>query len=345
MAEFTPRLGLRGIAQTELPHAFNSHTVCKLDSAGVTYLESTQQTTPPASPSFGDTYYVSSGDVGSVWEGFEDVMAYWTGGAWETYDAVAGLVGYNRETNLVVTRQNGSWVNFDESIVITSTLDIKKPDAFVHAGVQRYQFTPTSGGSVTTEFGIGPLFTMGATGSSNRPGSAGGSRSGFLTIPASDKAQLYPLYRYVGDFNGTGGSVAPTMPKLLSYDIRVDMDSSVVFSFPMMNLVLVRTDSQSSQRIDTWDNGTVAGYQPIDHSKDDEFWAAETVLTLDRPVVPANTGRHVVQYSGDPVLSLEPGYLMLQVNGSNSEFGKGTTYGIRNTVATVTANLTVSADF
>ena len=345
MTDYTPRLGYRSIAQTELPHAFNSQTVCKLESAGVTVMESVTLNTPPTDPLFGETYFVPDGDAGTVWEGFVDTMTYWTGGAWERFPAAEGLVGYNKEDDLVVTRQGGAWVSFDESIVITSTVDILKPDAFVHVGVQRYQFTQTSPFSVSTERGIGPLFTQGATGTSTRPaGMPAGGRTGFLTLNATDKAQLYPLYRYVGDYSGSGALSQPTMPRLIDLDLRVDLDSDVCWSFPMLQLVLVKTDPGTTVQVDTWADTNQGGI-PVQHRKDDEFWSAETVLTLQRPVVAANTGRHVIQYRELPDLELEPGYLMLQVNGANSLFGQGNSYSIRDTIATVTANLTVSADF
>ncbi len=124
MLQPSPNLGLRNLSPTELPHAFNSDTITKIEMAAVTRLKQTTPTgasgeyEPPADPEFQDAYYVQTGASGTVWEGASEAVAYWTGGSWRFIQLRTGWsafdiqAGVNKTYRYDETTQAGAWVEW-----------------------------------------------------------------------------------------------------------------------------------------------------------------------------------------------------------------------------------------
>ena len=109
MPERTPNLDLRALSRRELPHPFNSFTLCKLEKAGVPRLNPLEpQTAPPASPNTLDAYDVAQGDPSSIWNGYEEVIATWTGGSGATIPLRQGFFAWVLNEGLAKTYLGGA---------------------------------------------------------------------------------------------------------------------------------------------------------------------------------------------------------------------------------------------
>jgi len=227
MPERTPNLDLRALSRRELPHPFNSLTLCKLEKAGVPRVNSlVPQTVPPAEPATLDAYYVQQGDPSSVWAGYEEVLATWTGGSWVTIPLRPGFFAWVLNEGLAKTYLGVAegWVGFNENIVITKQFETIYDQAVVNGfyGKTYLGYRQAPG---TTSGVLGPISSLIWRATANS-----------LVTTEGFAPPLYPLYRYTGTQFLTGNESA-SMPSILSGRLRAYTTNGELLSTPPIEIV------------------------------------------------------------------------------------------------------------
>jgi len=264
MPETTPNLELRGLSRRELPHPFNSFTLSKLEKAGVPRLNTLEpQSSPPAFNAVLDAYYVQSGQEGTAWEGYEEVIASWTGGSWVKIPLRTGFFAWVLNEGLAKTYINAAtgWVGFNEQIVITKQFNTIYGQG---AGAQDYAAShlgPASSNSsslkrlywntVFTPFGV----------------QGGGS----------DTTPLYPLYRYTGTLN-LGGSEGASMPAIVSGKVRIYASENEILNTTPIQIVNSPADLGTGQYASRLTSTT--GVSSVNYKEDDLISPSEGDYTL-----------------------------------------------------------------
>jgi len=312
-----------------------------------------------------------------AWEGFTNVIAHWTGGAWESWEPQPGTVAWIVTDQANKTYLSGSWVDFNETTIITSRFSIYKPGTFGFWGPVTYsrRQTAPSFGSPATRNGLSLLWDR----TSPDP-PYGNTFETSLQITASETftstrsfgaAQLYPLYRYVGVGQQGNTTTPPKMPTLVSIEVKVDGDTDIMWSSPRLDVFFSPADPQESKVIHTWQNRpqnayysslTPSGYPVTDpadiRNVTHEFQEylngdgiPQLVISLDRinedPNVATYAYTHTTSSTGVN-LQLEPGYLWLCFNkGGQEAFGEGPNYSTTTNrkLGEVTVSMTVTSDF
>ncbi len=266
MVNSTPNLNMRSLTPTELPHAFNSQTVTKIEMAAVTRLNQTSPTgtggayTPPADPEFQDAYYVPQGEAGTSWEGLSEVVVYWTGGAWEAIPLRTGWNAYDIQDGVNKTyrydalTQSGSWVEFNEILSITRNISRLFADsARCTAGINELEAGNPVGPGSTTLHAVGILSNTGVTytGATALASFSNGSTFSSYYPWVIDQRDTrfqnsHHIYRYVGNVNRQGDP-AGTTPTILSAKLILSSNTAVlrrIQGFEMYHLAATSTDSQ-----------------------------------------------------------------------------------------------------
>lgn len=302
MPETTPNLELRAISRRELPHPFNTFTLSKLEKAGVPRLNTLEpQTTPPAFNAVLDAYYVKSGQTGTAWEGYEEVIASWTGASWVTLPLRPGFFAWVLNEGLAKTYVSEAvgWVGFNEEVVIGkqfSTIYGQTSGPNDYAVSHLGPATSTSSAvkrlfwnSVFTDFGV-----------------FGGG---------SDTTPLYPLYRYTGTLN-LDGSEGGSMPSIVSGTVRIYASEAEILNTTPIEIVTAPADL-GSDSYTSRSASSGGSSSPVTYKEDDLVSPSEedyqVIATL--PALNAQGGgtNFVYEETIDPFFTtLNPGYVSLR---------------------------------
>lgn len=338
MTEFTPNLYLRSLGNYELPHAFNSETVTRLDVASATRLVSITTNTPPESPSIQDAYYVELGAGSTAWEGLSEQIVYWTGGAWESFPARQGFTAFIISDGVQKTYQNGDWVEFNESLVITKTFNQIYPKG-QHIGVGIATYRESLGGAIITDK------------AAVRPMEAADRLNIALTAGTADVYEQmdggYPLYRYRGNETLTGYPDS-AMPRLLKVTVQIAGNTSLLRATPRIGIYQANADSGLARNIDTWGgveadldeqipHFTPGGFNEPFDPHGDQLISLAGVSEVPSGTDPDYDYVHEVTWEGN--LEQSAGYVVLNFEPSGT-FGYGPSY----TSGPVAANMVVTLE-
>lgn len=214
MAEITPNLGLRALVPRELPHAFNSETLSKLETSAVPRLSNTSvNTTPPSNPNEGDAYYVTSGQADTAWEGVSESVAAWVGSGWVFIPLKVGFYAYivSEGTNKTYLGPGSGWAAFNEELITSKVFnEIYGAEDFLGNG--EIQPAVLHVGALESR-DPSSLSTQGYR--THWSGAFGHNSPLSISEILGFEQTFYPVFRYTGQKfkTGVGGS---SMPRLLS---------------------------------------------------------------------------------------------------------------------------------
>jgi hypothetical protein len=111
VSETSPRFSLPylvpGQAQKEM---FHNEALLALDSIVHAAVEGAPATTPPGSPSEGESWIVGAGATGA-WAGRDDDLATWSAGGWRFAAPVPGMLAWNKAGGVWLHWSGVAWAD------------------------------------------------------------------------------------------------------------------------------------------------------------------------------------------------------------------------------------------
>lgn len=106
----TPNLNIPLISASQSQkHVTANEATLAFDALGQLSAIDKDLSTPPGSPSDGDTYIVGSSPTGD-WAGNANAVAYYYNGTWYLYPAKAGWMGYVQDESTYYSFNGTAWV-------------------------------------------------------------------------------------------------------------------------------------------------------------------------------------------------------------------------------------------
>lgn len=106
----TPKLGLSIMAASQSQkHVTYNESIYRLEIATQTSAINATTTSPPGSPSEGDTYIIATPAMGD-WTGREGDIAAYLGGQWRYVTPHAGFICYDQSSSGHLTWDGSAWV-------------------------------------------------------------------------------------------------------------------------------------------------------------------------------------------------------------------------------------------
>lgn len=322
MAEITPNLQLRALDRTELPHPFNTFTISKLEKAGVPRIQTlSTNTAPPPNPPTQAAYYVTTGQTGTLWEGFEEVVALWSGASWVPIPLQTGSYAWIIDEATAKTYIAGQgWVEFSERVSLNK------------------QFSKIYGyDSVNGQFDAS---TLGPRKSSILNGSDTVYTFDFLSAPTrlsnipltpnssilDQRGPVYPLYRYTGTENLTGYS-GSRMPVIASGRVTIYGSTDNLRATPPIDIFLAGADGTPSLTLNrvaplTYLE-TESNDEEVGNSASDPGTPLVTLTGVSEASTPASTGWIYEQEFSPLILDDSPGYVCLRFRSGTNEWLDG----------------------
>lgn len=160
------------IANQSQPHVTLNGSLRRLDAAVQLTVADRDLSSPPGSPSDGDTYIVGASATGD-WEDEDGNIAYYSNTAWIFLTPAEGWQAWVEDEDVVVTYQNGAWAGVGQAESIQALGAISGAQT-IDLRAATY-FSLTVDGAITLTIdglppaGTAKAFTLEITGSSSSP--------------------------------------------------------------------------------------------------------------------------------------------------------------------------------
>src|SRR4051812_37634463 len=116
MSDTTPRVALPLLAAAQAQkHVTHNEALLELDALIATVILDRDLSTPPATPSDGDTYLVKATGTGA-WMGQDGKLAYSIDGGWRFYAPFEGLTAYVADEAKLIFYNGSAWVDFVSAV-------------------------------------------------------------------------------------------------------------------------------------------------------------------------------------------------------------------------------------
>ena len=116
MSDTTPRVALPLLAAAQSQkHVTHNEALLELDALIATVILDRDLSTPPPTPSDGDTYLVKATGTG-VWTGQDGKLAYAIDGGWRFYAPFEGLTAYVADEAKLILYNGSAWADFGSAV-------------------------------------------------------------------------------------------------------------------------------------------------------------------------------------------------------------------------------------
>lgn len=119
----TPKLGAPYLAtNTDQKEVLHNTALDIYDALVQLTLKDRDLTSPPGSPTLGDTYIVGGSATGS-WSGHDDDVVEWVSAQWEFHTPQEGWFGYLQDEKLFIFWDGSAWATFPGSAIVDAKAD------------------------------------------------------------------------------------------------------------------------------------------------------------------------------------------------------------------------------
>src|SRR3954463_8097550 len=116
MSDTTPRVALPLLAAAQAQkHVTHNEALLELDALLATVVLDRNLSTPPATPTDGDTYLVKATGTG-MWTGQDGKLASAIDGGWRFYAPFEGLTAYVADEAKLIFYNGSAWVDFVSAV-------------------------------------------------------------------------------------------------------------------------------------------------------------------------------------------------------------------------------------